>query len=1030
MHDTNLGTLSCDPKTVDRQPLAPFTGTVDPVAGTADGPVVCACGMAGPVGARYCAVCGRFLARIVGDGGSAPQESGAAPALPRRPAEERRTVTALFADLSGFTSLAGRLDAEELLAVIDPVVAGLAAIVERYGGYLEKFAGDALLALFGAPVAHEDDALRALQVAIEMHNRVAELGGDTELTLHIGVNTGTVVARSIEAAGLGQYAALGTPVILAQRLQSMAGPGQTFVGELTAQLTRHQFDYDELGPQQAKGLTDPLQVYRLAGRRKGAPRRDTTRMVGRSAELASAYSSLSEPATPSSAAVHIEGPAGSGKSRLLAELRLLLEGDGVRCVEIAGTSYATAAYRCFEPLIAEALRLRYPDEDGPAARLRRLDDDPAAPDNALYTGLLMGLTVAERALEREPPAVPGRLHDAAARWLVDLQRSGPVVVLVDNYQWLDASSRNLLDALIGTATTAAVAFCSAGRPPDRPAAGAVLELGPLGNADIEQLVADELGLAPEHRLVEFVAERTQGNPLMVRETVGQLRTEALLDERAGHARLVAGTATISLPTTLRALLAARVDALPGTLIDAATAASAIGTRVPVALLAGIADEPADAVRELSERHVLHPSGPDELRFDSTLLRDVLYTRLTARRRRALHSRIADVLESAFGTADSGVAQLAEHRYLAGDHRRALPLLRAAATQARAVNAADQAVVALTRALEAAREVAPNDVPELLCDLADLRMDLGEYQRAADLFADSAAAVSSARAWAGLAATLRRRGDYADGQKVLQQAFEGEPAGDLRLLWCELSWNLSVSGDLTGSLDAARNGLALGGDDQVAGLLLSQLVRAETLHGDFALAHEHADAAIRALAAAQNASGLSTALRLLGALHEREGELELAAASLERGLSLAERTGLVEEIGGCLVNLGMVRGAMSDHAAAAACYARAESVFESVGHRAGQAVSYGNHAYELLQLGESQDGRRLAERGLAIADEVGNHYFAADIHHTLALIAESTRDFAEARRHAASAIDEFDLAGMPDYAEPSRELIERVAAAGG
>ena len=201
-----------------------------------------------------------------------------------RSVEERRRVTALFADVSGFTSLAGRLETEELLAVVDPVIAGLAGIVDRYGGYLEKFAGDALLALFGAPVAHEDDAVRALRVAAEMHASIAELSTSPEasgLSLHVGVNTGVVVARSIEASGRAQYAVLGESVILAQRLESLAPPGQTYVGRLTMEQAAEVFDFEDLGPREVKGRADPVEVYRVTGRRADAPARATRKLIGR-----------------------------------------------------------------------------------------------------------------------------------------------------------------------------------------------------------------------------------------------------------------------------------------------------------------------------------------------------------------------------------------------------------------------------------------------------------------------------------------------------------------------------------------------------------------------------------------------------------------------------------------------------------------------------------------------------------------------------------------------------------------------------
>ena len=254
-----------------------------------------ACRRENPEGMRFCGHCGAAAA----DGPRGRLANAAqlrrrsrSPSGSSRPGgelpEERRLITALFADVSGFTALADRLDPEELLEVIDPVISGLSSIVGRYEGYVEKFAGDALLALFGAPVSHEDDAERALLVALEMHRELArmceDLPHEAELTLHCGVNSGHGIARILGSEARMDYAVLGDSVILAQRLESAAPKGETYVSDLTYRLTADRFEFEPVGELTLKGKSEAVLAWRLVGERHSdAPTRQPSAWSGESA---------------------------------------------------------------------------------------------------------------------------------------------------------------------------------------------------------------------------------------------------------------------------------------------------------------------------------------------------------------------------------------------------------------------------------------------------------------------------------------------------------------------------------------------------------------------------------------------------------------------------------------------------------------------------------------------------------------------------------------------------------------------------
>src|SRR6186997_2092326 len=293
---------------------------------------VCAnCGGENAAGMKFCGHCGTAAAEVANpnaeqDVADALRSFVAGPVADRLVEaggtlpEERRLITALFADVSGFTSLADRLDPERLLEVIDPVISALSSVVGRHGGYVEKFAGDALMALFGAPVSHEDDAARALRTALEMHAELARivptLPHEPELTLHVGVNSGHGIARILGSEARMDYAVLGDSVILAQRLESAAPPGETYVSETAMRLTEDQFRFDSVGELQLKGKSEPVQAWRLVGERsRGRAGRSAASLVGRARELRSVASALD------GAVVTVTGEPGVGKSHLVEASR-------------------------------------------------------------------------------------------------------------------------------------------------------------------------------------------------------------------------------------------------------------------------------------------------------------------------------------------------------------------------------------------------------------------------------------------------------------------------------------------------------------------------------------------------------------------------------------------------------------------------------------------------------------------------------------------------------------------------------------
>lgn len=977
------------------------------------------CGNTNPEGTRFCGHCGsaasegttsdqnvtaalrRFVAGAVADrlveaGGTLP--------------EERRLITALFADISGFTSLADRLDPEQLLEVIDPVIVELSSIVGRYEGYVDKYAGDALLALFGAPVAHDDDAVRALLVAEEMHSRLAELcpqlPHQPELTLHVGVNSGHGIARVLGSEARMDYAVLGDSVILAQRLESAAPTGETYVSELTVRLTEDDFEFEPVGELTLKGKAEPVRAWRLKGKRRHEPRLTAAPMIGRAEELVQVVSAL--PTDSSGSVITIVGEAGVGKSRLIDAAQAKAGELGVRWLETRCLSYGAAL--AYWPV---------------ADLLRQLDATDADPHFARLTDAEGQDEVADLA----PEAFRKGLHEAFRRWLQDLALDNPTVIVIEDVHWIDASTLALLGELVEVTRDAPLTLCLVARPEaaERLAALAAaalsrseVELDVLDADGVASLVAATLGGPAPEELDAFVTARSAGNPLFVRELTRALVDNGTLAAVGGTWQLAPGWDTRRVPPTVESAIAARIDLLPRTTTSVLVTASVIGRRVSLPLLRDVLDQPGDlgaSVDELVSRGFLErmqSDGEERVAFHHALVQDVAYSRLLRRRLREVHLRVAEAAEARYGAGDDTIDLLARHLYLGGAPRAVEYLVRAG-ERAKSLFANDEAILHFGRAAE----LAPDDVSHRL-ELADLHELIGDYDRALELYDEVRSETGDVRAWSGAASTLRKRGRYEDALQVVDEAFASESlrGTDLTPLWVEQGWTLSVVGRVEQAIDVLNAGLeaAPRRDTPVAGQLLFQLARAEKLSGRSEAALTHAGEAEAIFERDKDLRHLATALRISGDAHLALGRLDEAAVALGRGLELAERVGNAEEVGGCLLNLGAVEHERGNYEAAASYHRRAMEVFERIDHATGRTQATANLAWALGEAGEHEEALVWCDRALDLARTYDHAASIADVTDTIASIHLAKGEYAEAERRAEEAAELYlAIAAVPQAA---------------
>lgn len=990
----------------------------------------CACSGENPDATRFCGHCGAPVP-TVGPASSSPaakveKEDTLRSFVSKQVAErleesegllqeERRLVTAVFADISGFTPLADRFDPEQLAEIIDPVIAVLSGVVAKHEGYIEKFAGDALLALFGAPVSHEDDAHRALAAAMEMHAELIRardrVPHGEDLGLHVGVNSGHGIARVFGTDARMDYSVLGDSIILAQRLESSAPTGQTYVGDVTYRLTKNRFEFEWVGELTLKGKAKPVPAWRLVGELNEPPAEtdgtaaDRPTLVGRDREVAAAGRSLDDLLAGKGGLLQVVGEPGVGKSRLKQEVASQAARLGALWMEAPCPSYGAAlTYAPFAQMLRNfaQIAIDQPPELAAAALSAALTRVGAGAQGP-YFARLLGLPGTEGTSEvpaLEPDAFRRGLHAAFSSWLSLVAGSAPLVVVVEDCHWMDASSLALTQDLVrGPAAGGFLLFLTA-RPEGEDTlaqiAGATslrterVALGPLDRAAVDRVLRTLLDAPAPSEFSDLVADRAGGNPFFVEELVRSLQDEGALEKGEHGWQLIHGWAQGAIPPNLEGVLSARIDLLPVAARMSLLEASVIGRRVPRQLLEGLSAHAAAGVPVLLERGFFQdaPDGAGDLEFHHALVQEAAYSRLLRRQQRALHGKVAELAEELYGAGDDVIDLLARHSYLGAIGPKAIVFLTRAGERAARLFANEEAILHLSRGLELARSTPDGEdhVYEILLALGDLQELTGGYEAAVELYSEAGRLSTGVRASRGLASVLRRQGRYREAARVVEDAFALVPAEQTAPLWLEQACTFAVEGRAEETTEAALAGLAIAAPGEpVRPYLLLQLAHAEMIQGDHASALAHALEAHHLLVERNDQRGLTTSLRITASIHLQLQDSEQASATLRAGLELAARMGNVEELGGCLINLGLVEFERGNLDEGIACDRRAIIEFERIGHGAGRAIGYANLAEKLMERGDLDEALRSCDTACGIARSIEHAPTLADALQTMATI---------------------------------------------
>jgi len=713
------------------------------------------CGQVNPAGARFCNACGNKLdSTLVAATPHAytPQHLAekivtSGPAL----VGERKQVTVLFADLKGSMELIAGRDPEEARRLLDAVLERMLEAVHHYEGMVNQVMGDGIMALFGAPVAHEDHAARACYAALRMQAAVGRYAKEIERTegiavrIRVGLNSGEVVVRSIGSDLHMDYTAVGQTTHLAARIEQMASPGSILISQQTFRLTQGAVSVQPLGARQVKGLDAPIELYELLG---AAPSRSILRgpvphklyrFVGRQAEVERLSRILGEAGQGHGQLAAVTAEPGVGKSRLVYEF-VRSHTQKWRVLESSSVSYERSA--AWAPVI-DLLKTYFDlnEEDAThdiaakvSAKMIALDPELSA-STAPILSLLDVLPPDHSWHTLDSRERRQRVLDAVSQLILKESERQPLALILENMQWADTETRAFLDALLERSTDARLLLLVEYRPEFAPAWASrpgfsEVPVPVLSREAAEEFLHSLVGpgraLAP---LREMLIQRSGRNPFFLEEIVRALAETGVLVGEPGAYRLASRLEDLQVPATVQAVLAARIDRLAYDEKVLLQSAAVIGLDVPFALLEEITDASADALRtaltHLQTAGFLEETKlfPDlEYRFRSALTRDVAYSSLLREQRRSLHARIVEAIETRFGDrVASWLDRLAHHASRGEVWTKAAMYNQQAGQQAvtraaneMAVNAFESALVALGR-MEQTRET--------LVRAIDLRLDL-------------------------------------------------------------------------------------------------------------------------------------------------------------------------------------------------------------------------------------------------------------------------------------------------------------------
>lgn len=979
------------------------------------------------------------------DAESRPSETIPRPSHPTH--GERRRVTVLFADVMGFTAMSEKLDPEDVFHTMNRCFDRLGRVITRYEGTIDKFIGDCVMALFGAPIAHENDPERAVRAALEMQQELTafslELQEQTQLTvrMRIGINSGMVIAGGVGSDDSRQYTVMGDAVNLANRIESAARPGGVLVSESVYRQTNRYFQFEAWEPIRVKGKEQPVAVYEVASAKRKVAGGDVGRQrsvfVGRDLEVRVLREALGQLESGCGGIVNIVGEAGIGKSRLLEEFIAGLEDSGAFSLSaLCHPNENSIAYQTWRNLLSQLCGIESADSE------ERRNDKVSESLSAIAPGLtewvprladILGLAASAGAepedAGRDTMTAKRVTQQAVRNVVVSLANKHGLILVIDDLQWADPLSQELLALLISDLPTSRILLLTARRPGTasqwlQEAESADLQLPPLTEEESTQMLSVLLGAShiPD-KLGEMVVERSSGNPLFIEELLRALVESDALKKDEGQWQVTEDVQRLQLPETLEAVVTSRIDRLSPGAKQALTCAAVVGRNFSIGVLREVArlnDDFLPVLSELEQGEFIEEISPApnwEYRFQQAIFQEVAYQMLLLERRRQYHDTVGKALEGLHRDhLEDQYESLAFHYGRSDNRLKAFDYsLRAGDKAMRLFSTAD-ARNFLAEALGSFGELSPAEREEWSAEELRCHQLLGDVATLTGDYPDAL------REYRHVLEVLYARPTTREPlESSPANALPAAPASDIQAasLKRRIGNVYSRQAEFAESVRWLREALSLVSDEEShahrheAARIWGELASVSLRMGRYPEATDQASQGLHLAEQVEGRKVISDCCLILGVIRHGEGDYAAAENFLHRSLQIREELGDLVGIASALNNLGNLCSDRGGYEEAEEFFRRSFEMRAKIGHTEGMSATLVNRGNVAFNLGRYDGASQHYQQALALAERIGNAHTVAIARLNLGRTQLCQRDKKKALATLSTALEDAERHGFQD-----------------